>query len=136
MFKKRPRRRQLGSAKSSPMEPPSKMEPEYWPPRLFKNTFTYKGRSVKVRGWSVKIQLFGNRKTFSLSSSDRTRAAAEACYLYQTISTQGWEATGQRHARAVFQPHFDKVVAAPGAGVESDPERWKSRLIHRPYPQQ
>jgi DNA-binding NarL/FixJ family response regulator len=118
------------------MEPPSKMEPEYWPQRLFRNTFTYKGRSVKVRGWSVKIQLFGKRKTFSLSSSDRLQAAAEACYLYQTINTQGWDAIGQRRARAAFQPHFDKVGAAAVAGVESDPERWKSRLIHRPYPQQ
>ena len=112
------------------------MEPEYWPQRLFRNTFTYKGRSVKVRGWSVKIQLFGKRRTFSLSSSDPTQAAAEACYLYQTINTRGWDAVGQRHARAAFQSHFDKVVAAPAAGVESDPERWKHRLIHRPYPQQ
>jgi DNA-binding NarL/FixJ family response regulator len=112
------------------------MEPEYWPQRLFRNTFTYKGRRVKVRGWSVKIQLFGKRKTFSLSSSDPKQAAAEACYLYQTINTQGWDAVGQRHARAVFQPHSNKVVAAPAAGVELDPERWKHRLIHRPYPQQ
>jgi DNA-binding NarL/FixJ family response regulator len=111
------------------------MEPEYWSQRLFRNTFTYKGRIVKVRGWSVKIQLFGKRKTFSLSSSDPTQAAAEACSLYQTISTQGWDAVGQRPARVAFQSHFGKVVAAPAAGVESDAESWKRRLIHRPYPQ-
>ncbi len=111
------------------------METEYWPQRLFRNTFTYNGRSVKVRGWSVKIQISGRRKTFSLSSSDRMQAAAEACYLYQTINTQGWEAIGQRRAGGAFQPHFDKVGAATADGVGSDPEHWKSRLIHRPYPQ-
>ena len=112
------------------------MEPEYWPERLYRNTFTYKGRRVKVRGWSVKIQLFGKRKTFSLSSSDPQQAAAEACYLYQTISTQGWDAVGQHHTRAAFQPYFNKVVAAAALEVESNPKRWKHRLIHRPYPQQ
>ena len=136
MFKKRPRRRQRSVSGQSPAHPPSKMEPEYWPQRLFRNTFTYKGRRVKVRGWSVKIQLFGKRRTFSLSSSDPEQAAAEACQLYQTISTQGWDAVGQRRARVAFQSPLDKVAAAPAAGVESDPERWKHRLIHRPYPQQ
>jgi DNA-binding NarL/FixJ family response regulator len=136
MFKKRPRHRHSRSGSPSRTDPPSKMEPEYWPRRLFRNTFTYKGRRVKVRGWSVKIQLFGRRKTFSLCSSDPKQAAAEACYLYQTINAQGWDAVSQRHIRAAFQPHLNKVAAAPAAGVASNPERWKHRLIHRPYPKQ
>ena len=83
MFKKRPRS----------LAPPAKREPAYWRERLFKNAFTYKGKRVEIRAWSVKFQLFGKRKTFSLSSRNRAQAAEEACQIYQTISEEGWEAT-------------------------------------------
>ena len=39
---------------------------EYWRGRLFKNTFTYKGRRFHVNHWSVKIQHRGARKTLQL----------------------------------------------------------------------
>lgn len=109
------------------------MEPAYWQERLFKNTFTYKGRSVAVNSWSVKIQFFGKRKTFSLNSSDRDRAAAEACHIYQTLTTHGWEAIGERRAKVgpPPQPPNEEAAALP----ESDTEQWKSRLIHRKYPE-
>lgn len=115
--------------------PPSKLEAEYWKDRLFKNTFTYKGRSREVKGWSIKIQLFGKRKTFALSSSDRVRAAAEACHIYQTIFTQGWDAVGQRSGRAGFRSQLLTQPDATAASVgEPDEGYWKRRLIHRPYP--
>jgi DNA-binding NarL/FixJ family response regulator len=111
------------------------MEPEYWERRLFKNTFTYKGRSRKVKGWSVKLQLFGKRKTFSLNSSNRMHAAIEASQIYQTINTQGWDAVGQRRGRAGVQPSLTKAEVETAATVEFDAEYWKRRLIHRKYPE-
>lgn len=63
----------------------SKMEPEYWAERIYKNTFTYHGDSREVRYWSVKIQHLGARKTFSLRAIDVKQAATEACSLYKAI---------------------------------------------------
>lgn len=111
------------------------MEPAYWERRLFRNTFTYKGRSRRVNAWSVKMQLFGQRKTFSLSSSNRTKAAIEASHIYQTINTQGWDAVGQRSSRAGFQATFVETTEAAASEAESGVESWKSRLIHRRYPE-
>lgn len=111
----------------------SKMDARYWEQRLFKNTFTYKGQSRRVNGWSVKIQLFGRRKTFSLGSGDREQAAAEACQIYQAINTQGWDAVGQRRGRGSFQPHTLPAGEASPTTVELGVEHWKRRLIHRKY---
>ena len=136
MFKKRPRSRQAPPTDSAVAQPFSRMEPAYWQQRLFRNTFTYKGRSMKVSGWSVKIQLFGKRKTFSLGSSDRATAAAEACHIYQTISTQGWDAVGQRRARIGIQLQTGETSSEAGLLAASDVEHWKRRLIQRRYPEQ
>jgi len=111
------------------------MEAEYWEQRLFKNTFTYKGRSVKVNGWSVKLQLFGKRKTFSLNSSSRPQAAAEACQIYQTINTHGWDAIGLRRGRAGFPSHLLKPDPMTTMSAGFDAEHWKRRLIHRKHPE-
>jgi DNA-binding NarL/FixJ family response regulator len=111
------------------------MESEYWERRLFKNTFTYKGRSKKVNAWSVKIQLFGKRKTFSLNASDRTQAAVEASHIFQTINTQGWDAAEQRRGRVGFHPPLMETKAATVSSTEYDAEHWKRRLIHRKYPE-
>lgn len=135
MFKKRPRGALSRAVRESIIPPPSKMEPEYWERRLFKNTFTYKGRTMTVNGWAVKIQLFGKRKTFSLNASDRTQAAAEASHIYQTINTQGWDAVGHRRGRASFQPHLTKAEAGTSAAIELGLEHWKGRLIHRKHPE-
>ncbi|MFO1477769.1 MAG: response regulator transcription factor [Verrucomicrobiota bacterium] len=136
MFKKRPRLRRPAEVRPAREAPPSKMEPDYWPERLFRNTFTYKGRRVKVRGWSVKIQLFGKRKTFSLGSSDRSQAAAEACSLYQTIATQGWDAVAQRQGRVTLRSQLGPIGGTASAGNDLDLDSWKRRLIYRPYPRQ
>ena len=111
------------------------MDPAYWPGRLFKNTFTYKGRRVEVSGWAVKIQLFGKRKTFSLSSSDHGQAAAEAHQIYQAILTHGWESVAQVRGRSgVPVPGITRSSIPPGARG-SGLEHWKPRLIHRKYPE-
>ena len=111
------------------------MDVDYWKRRLFKNSFTYKGKSVRVNNWSVKIQLFGRRKTFSLSSGDQSHAAAEACRIYQTIHTEGWEAVDSRRARVAFKPQLSESNAelAPASGFGL--EHWKRRLIQRRYPE-
>ena len=135
MAKKRPR---TGSRVPSPQagaDGASKFDAAYWERRLFKNTFTYQGRRKEVRGWSVKIQIFGRRKTFTVNSSDRKQAAVESSQIYQTILTQGWEAVGQRRARVGYSPHAAWATPGMGASADSDAEQWKSRLIHRKYPE-
>src|SRR5512142_99623 len=69
----------------------SKQEVAYWRKRVFKGHYTYQGRRCQVRNWSVKIQHMGRRQTFSLRSSRRIQAAAEARELYRVLVTQGWE---------------------------------------------
>jgi DNA-binding NarL/FixJ family response regulator len=125
VFKKRPRATAL----------PSKQEPAYWRGRLFKNSFTYQGKRREVRNWSVKIQLFGKRKTFSLSSRHRAQAAAEACQIYQILTEHGWEATNHSHVK-----HGSQFPVAAGsrispASIPFDGAYWRRRLILRKYPE-
>ena len=108
------------------------MEPLYWKNRLFRNTFTSNGSRFKVNHWSVKIQHLGTRKTFSLRSANRLRAAAEACQLFRTIVQQGWEVALSRHN--------GREMRAPLPGHNNDSssnrpeiENWAERLIHRKY---
>src|SRR3989442_57107 len=126
VFKKRPRIERTKSCAERARGLPSKMDPRYWRRRLFKNTYTYKGRLVELSAWSVKIQILGQRKTFSLSPN-RTQAAAEACRIYQTIVAHGWEALVSRIAGDGFAPGFTSRseigVVQPPAG------QWKPRLI-------
>ena len=90
---------------------PSKRQPAYWRRRLFRNQYAYKGKRTEVSSWSVKIQLFGKRKSFTLVSEDRARAAREACRLYRTILEHGWEAMTSARA-GTGGPH--RVLLAPG----------------------
>jgi DNA-binding NarL/FixJ family response regulator len=133
VFKKRPRVARPRASGQDDIDSTPKTEPGYWRHRLFKNTFTYKGRRIAVSGWSVKIQIFGKRKTFSLSSGARAKAATEACQIYQTIVAQGWEAVAQRRARVESQPNAVLELTASRALMESDVAYWKQRLIHRKY---
>jgi DNA-binding NarL/FixJ family response regulator len=106
----------------------SKSKPDYWRQRLFRNTFTYKGRRLKVRGWSVKIQVFGRRKTFALNSPDPAQAAAEACRIYKIIMAQGWAGVEDRRGRMTAAAIG---IAASAGLLESANEDWRKRLIHR-----
>jgi DNA-binding NarL/FixJ family response regulator len=111
----------------------SKAEPAYWRKRLFKCSYTYKGKKFRVNAWSVKIQHLGQRKTFSLSSAVRRQAAAEASDLYRTIVTQGWE-----NIRARADQPTALAVIPSGAETLLDPDRfdrafWAQRLIRQQY---
>lgn len=70
-----------------------------WKKRLFKNTYTRKGRRHVVNEWSVKIQHLGRRKTFALGTTNKELAAIKAKEVYVTIVAKGWEA-----AEAIFNP--------------------------------
>src|SRR5690349_15673351 len=83
----------------------SKMEPEYWRDRLFRNSFTYRGDRHEVRHWSVKIQHFGIRKTFSLRATEEKQAATEACGLYKAIVNRGWESVIAERAEKSAEVH-------------------------------
>ena len=103
---------------------PAKADPAYWPTRLFRPTFTRDGKQRQVRGWAVKIQHQGRRRTFSLGSTRRPEAARRAHALYRAIVTNGWEAVLDSPAAPATQ------AGAVGWGRVS---YWKPRLIRRQH---
>jgi DNA-binding NarL/FixJ family response regulator len=111
----------------------SKMEPEYWRDRLFRNSFTYRGDRHEVRHWSVKIQHFGIRKTFSLRATDEKQAATEACGLYKAIVNRGWESVIAERTEKSAEVHRagNEFNSAKQNGIDED--HWAQRLIHRKY---
>jgi DNA-binding NarL/FixJ family response regulator len=131
MSKKRPRTGWPLAGLSGPAG--SKMEPAYWRERLFRSGYTYKGRHLKVRGWSVKIQHLGRRKTFSLPSSRRGPAAAQACQLYRTIVNQGWQQAGVRGGRRSVPAGLAPAEPTPSGAERLGRDFWAQRLIHREY---
>src|ERR1700732_3305321 len=69
-----------------------RVAPRAWSRRLFKNSYTRRGRRIRLRAWSIKIQHRGRRHTFSLGAVPRAVAADRAHALYRTIVTRGWDA--------------------------------------------
>jgi DNA-binding NarL/FixJ family response regulator len=131
MGKKRPR--VIRPGRSVRGRSRSKMEPEYWQARLFKNSFTYRGDRHEVRHWSVKIQHFGIRKTFSLQAIDEKHAATEACGLYKAIVNRGWESVVAERSEksSVIPSALNEVTSA--TRNRNDVGYWTQRLIHRKY---
>jgi DNA-binding NarL/FixJ family response regulator len=111
----------------------SKNQPQYWERRLFKNSYSYKGKRLEVQNWSVKIQYRAERKTFGLQATNRRRAAHEACALYRSILKaeclndvpSSW--VKRSEMRAVLGPSSE-----PGDS-KSSPQYWEQRLINREY---
>ncbi len=101
-----------------------------WRKRLFKNSYTYRGRRIRLKRWSVKIQHGRVRRTFSLAARNRPAAAIEAQAIYQTIVSQGWEAVAPARS-------LRTATLGPAPGVESeslaktDLRYWKRRLVLR-----
>jgi len=130
MGKKRPRA--IRPARPLRGQSGSKMEPQYWRDRLFKNSFTYQGDRHEVRHWSVKIQHRGARKTFSLRAAEQKQAAAEACGIYKAIVNRGWESViAERIEKNADLPLVREVASAKQNG--NDAGYWAQRLIHRKY---
>jgi DNA-binding NarL/FixJ family response regulator len=130
MGKKRPRAIRSTEPRRSLFR--SKLEPEYWRGRLFRNSFTYRGDRHQVRHWSVKIQHVGARKTFSLRAIEQKQAAAEACGIYKAIVNRGWESViAERSEKGGDMRTEIKLASATENAV--DAEYWAQRLIHRKY---
>jgi DNA-binding NarL/FixJ family response regulator len=96
----------------------------HWRHRIFKNSYTRQGRSIRLDRWSVKIQRQGRRCTFTLSARTKTAAASEAKAIYDTIVAEGWEAATRNH-----QSWSRGEAAFP----KSDVRYWRERLLHRRY---
>src|SRR5690242_15658768 len=107
----------------------------YWRERLFKNKYAYKGKPAEVSSWSVKLQLFGKRKSFTLDSQEHAKAADEACQLYRTIREKGWEAVSHRRAGTGLRGRSLPGPPISAVSMRSDAEYWRGRLIHRRYPE-
>jgi len=132
MVKKRPRSgARLRAPDSGQLLPRETLE--YWRERLFRNTFTYKGRRFEVNHWSVKIQHRGRRKTFSLPAGDPAQAAIEARELYKRIVNRGWDslstdaASMEPLAAAAPNPEHKPLVD------NFDANYWADRLVYRKY---
>lgn len=126
MSEKRPRRaRQSLAATSAKVELRTREESQRWMRRVFQNSYSYRGTLRRVRGWSVKIQYQGHRRTVSLRSTDQLAAAEEAARLYQEIVTEGWPA--RRNPGATTQ-------SARTHSPEMTRSFWQQRLMRRPYP--
>jgi DNA-binding NarL/FixJ family response regulator len=98
---------------------------------VFKNFYTYRGRRIAVKRWSVKLQHGKIRRTLSLAAKNRSAAAIEAQAIHQTIVTQGWDAvapSGRHHPPLGLDSR-----AEPGL-AKTDIRYWKLRLLRRRYP--
>jgi len=91
-----------------------------WHGKVFHNTYTWKGRTAAVRGWSVKLQYQGRRRTFSLGAPTQEGAIAEAERIYARLLNEGWDFVDKQIGhRSVHE--FDKT----------DVGYWRKRLVIR-----
>ncbi|MBL9135713.1 MAG: response regulator transcription factor [Verrucomicrobiales bacterium] len=94
----------------------------YWATRVFHNSFTYRGQRRRVRGWSVKIQYRGVRRTLALRATDGAAAAEEALALYSRVTMEGWEcldrARGSESGAGRLAPRKYTVGLTPGLEQE------------------
>jgi DNA-binding NarL/FixJ family response regulator len=104
----------------------TKLTPAYWLHRVYRNSFTYRGTRRLVRGWSVKIQVNGHRRTLRLRASDREAAALEALAIYTRVLRDGW---------ATLQPPWTSALLPHGGmawGTSREPAS-TSRPVQRKY---
>lgn len=128
MSKRRPSARRPGRGS----RPQSAGSLAAWQRRVFRNSYTRRGRTLRVRGWSVKLQHQGRRRTFSLKSRSRAMAAREAQSLCHGIRTRGWDsAPPAQNPGAV--PGRRGPAAARLESDRSDARYWQERLIHSKY---
>lgn len=105
----------------------------YWRRRLFKNSFTRDGQRTALKGWCVKIQHQGRRRTFSLAASNREAAAREAWQVYRTIISSGGVDVARHPPGRDAQSNFVLPPAALESLAPSDAGYWKPRLLYRKY---
>jgi DNA-binding NarL/FixJ family response regulator len=105
-----------------------------WRKRVFRNTFTRNGKRIAVKGWSIKIQHQGIRRTMALAAPTRDAAALEAQALYQSIVAQGWEAAAISNARPTGNRISSKPDHAQNQWPKTDVRHWQQRLLLRRPP--
>jgi len=108
---------------------------EYWQQRVYRNTYTHQGRRFVVGRWSVKIQVAGVRRTFSLTSAGQAEAAREALQLYQGLTRENEPSAVQPPEAGPPRVH-ERSPPAVSPGHQADrtlPAYWKPRLIRRKY---
>ncbi len=71
---------------------------EHWERRLFRNSFTYRGERRWVRGWCIKVQWEGTRRTVRLTAENRDAAAREAVEIVSELRRGGWVGVDARMA--------------------------------------
>lgn len=100
----------------------SKLNVAYWARRVFHNSFTYRGQRRRVRGWSVKIQHQGVRRTLALRASDGAAAAEEALALYTRLTLEGWDSLDQasRGRSGAGRLTLRKYMAGLTPGLEQE----------------
>ena len=131
--KHRPSSRRPDSTRGAPGARPPPAADASWRRRVFRNTYTRNGRTLRVKGWSVKIQHQGRRRTVSLAAASREAAAREAQAYYQALRTGGWDVATQTRANAVSTGSRRAGVSIRAELQKSDARYWQARLIHRKY---
>jgi DNA-binding NarL/FixJ family response regulator len=104
-----------------------------WQRRVFRNSFTRRGQTYRVKGWAFKIRFQGYRRTFSLAGRTRAEAAQQAQQLYETIVSQGWEAAIALHSSQRRPGTGTPASAGAAPLVRDDLAYWEQRLIQRRY---
>lgn len=101
-------------------------------PAIFKNTYTRGGRRHRLRGWSVRIQHDGVRRTLALQSTQREAAEKEAAQWHQRILADGWDAL---NSRPTAEPRESppSIGRLPSHSSPAHPAYWLPRLVRRKY---
>ena len=133
MFKQRSDARRRIAADDALKPPAQRDSAAFWRRRVFRNTYTRDGRTLRVRRWSVKIQHRARRQTFSLTAVSRAEAAREAQSLCHIIRTEGWEAARQAPGLGALASARRASGTGRGGWSKSDPRYWRERLIHSKY---
>lgn len=132
MSKKRPSSR----TPAPPRAVVDRFSEEYWRRRVYRNSYTHRGQRFIVGRWSVKIQVAGVRRTFSLAAAAQEAAAHEALNLYRRLTRE------QVVVKEPPTPADELLLREPGlptdTGPVNQPDRsfpgyWKPRLIRRKY---
>ncbi len=109
-------------------------QPINWEKRIFQNSYTRAGLTHRGRRWSVKFQLYGRRKTFSLPAKLRSEAAEQARSLHNILHLAGWDEAVAAHQSLggleMGEPRPDRLSKRPADNCNY----WRARLIRRKYP--
>jgi DNA-binding NarL/FixJ family response regulator len=98
---------------------------------LFKAVYSYKGKRVSSKNWSVKIQHLGERRTISLCAHDAAQAAKEASRLYQSVVKNGWQNFLQTRGEISADGQRDESTSLEAQ--KFDENYWAEKLIHRQH---